>query len=180
MLITSAIADAGGAAGFGREMAVTGPRLHDEQRVRAAAAGDRPLDVLVAAEVALDAAPELDEARERRRVQARHVAQLLGHVDRAPRRGARSSGTYCTSLWLTCSRTTSPVTLLTRKSSGVTSPPTTARPRPQLALIATTLGSPFSGLHVNITPDTAASTISWTVTPIAGACDGEARAEPGS
>ncbi len=51
--------------------------------------------------------------------------------------------------------------------SGVTSPPTTLRPSPQLASIATTLGSPLTGLHVNSTPDTAASTISCTVTPIA-------------
>jgi hypothetical protein len=34
--------------------------------------------------------------------------------------------------------------------------------------MATVLGSPLTGLQVNITPDTAASTISWTVTPIAG------------
>jgi hypothetical protein len=60
------------------------------------------------------------------------------------------------------------VTLLTRKSSGVTSPPTTASPRPQLALIATMLGSPLTGLQVNITPETSASTICWTATPIAG------------
>ena len=29
------------------------------------------------------------------------------------------------------------------------------------------LGSPLTGLQVNITPETSASTISWTVTPIA-------------
>ena len=45
---------------------------------------------------------------------------------------------------------TSRVTLLTRYSSGVTSPPTTASPRPQLALTATVLGSPLTGLQVNM------------------------------
>ena len=30
------------------------------------------------------------------------------------------------------------------------------------------LGSPLTGLQVNITPETSASTISWTATPIAG------------
>ena len=40
------------------------------------------------------------------------------------------------------------------------------------------LGSPLTGLHVNITPETSASTISWTATPIAGsssACPSRAR-----
>ena len=32
-----------------------------------------------------------------------------------------------------------------------------------------TLGSPLTGLHVNMTPDTAASTMRWIVTPISGA-----------
>ena len=41
-------------------------------------------------------------------------------------------------------------------------------PSPQLALTATMLGSPLTGLQVNITPETSASTICWTVTPIAG------------
>src|SRR3954463_2599901 len=69
----------------------------------------------------------------------------------------------------TVRRTTSPVTFETRYSSGVTSPPTTPRPSPHDASIATTLGSPLTGLHVNMTPDTAASTMSCTVTPISGA-----------
>jgi hypothetical protein len=35
-------------------------------------------------------------------------------------------------------------------------------------LIATMLWSPLTGLQVNITPETSASTICWTATPIAG------------
>ena len=67
-------------------------------------------------------------------------------------------------------RSSSRLTFEMRKSSGVTSPPTTPSPSPQLALIATTLGSPVSGLHVNITPETSALTIACTATPIAGGC----------
>ena len=39
------------------------------------------------------------------------------------------------------------------------------------------LGSPLTGLHVNITPEISASTISWTVTPIAAS---RSRPEPGA
>ena len=49
------------------------------------------------------------------------------------------------------------------------------RPRPQLALIATMLGSPLTGLQVNITPETLASTISCTATPIAGVAGAPSR-----
>ncbi len=88
-----------------------------------------------------------------------------------------SAGRCSTSLRLTARRTISPVTLLIRNSSGVTSPPTTVEPRPQLALMATMLGSPLTGLQVNITPATSASTISCTATPIASAvCASPSRA----
>jgi hypothetical protein len=46
----------------------------------------------------------------------------------------------------------SPVTLLTVKLSGVTSPPTRADPSPQVPSMATTERSPVTGLRVNITP----------------------------
>ena len=101
--------------------------------------------------MALHPPADVDQRLQCSRVEARDLAALLGYL---PPNGAAaaSSGTYSTSFACTCSRTTSRVTLLTRKSSGVTSPPTTASPRPQLALIATMLGSPLTGLQVNITP----------------------------
>ena len=70
---------------------------------------------------------------------------------------------------------TSPVTLLTTKESGVTSPLTTAEPRPQLASMATTERSPVSGLRVNITPELRDPTICCTTTAIARSVSGMPR-----
>jgi len=61
----------------------------------------------------------------------------------------------------------SPVTLLTVKLSGVTSPDTRAEPRPQVASIATTERSPVTGLRVNITPAERGDSIRCTTTPMA-------------
>ena len=142
-----------------------GPRL---EQVELAVAVDRPLDVLVAAEVPLDATADVEQRGQLGVVEAGDPLALLGPRRRAsPRR--RRIGEVLDAFGATVRCSTSPVTLLTRYSSGVTSPPTTARPRPQLALTATLLGSPVTGLQVNITPETSASTICWTVTPIAAA-----------
>ena len=61
----------------------------------------------------------------------------------------------------------SPITLSTRKLSGVTEPLTTASPSPQEASMATWERSPFSGLSVKATPDVRGITICWTPTLIA-------------
>ena len=61
----------------------------------------------------------------------------------------------------------SPITLSTRKLSGVTEPLTTASPSPHEASIATWERSPFSGLSVKATPDVRGITICWTPTLIA-------------
>ena len=50
----------------------------------------------------------------------------------------------------------------------MTSPDTTASPKPHDASIAISDRSPFCGLRVKATPATSASTICWTATPIAG------------
>ena len=71
------------------------------------------------------------------------------------------------SLALTRRPVISPVTLLTMKLSGVTSPPTRAEPRPQVPSMATTERSPVTGLRVNITPAARGLTIRWTMTPMA-------------
>jgi hypothetical protein len=55
--------------------------------------------------------------------------------------------------------TTSPVTLLITYLSGVTTPLTTAEPRPQLVSITITERSPVSELRVNMTPEQRESTI---------------------
>src|SRR5437870_1202426 len=61
----------------------------------------------------------------------------------------------------------SPVILAMTNLSGVTSPPTTAEPRPHVASMVITERSPVSGLRVNITPAVRASTIFCTTTAIA-------------
>jgi hypothetical protein len=58
----------------------------------------------------------------------------------------------------------SPVILPTTQRSGVTSPPTTAEPRPQAPSIVITDRSPVNGLRVNITPAVRASTMRCTTT----------------
>ena len=60
-----------------------------------------------------------------------------------------------------------PMTLSTRKLSGVTSPLTTASPKPQDASMAICDRSPFSGLRVNATPAARGRTICCTPTLIA-------------
>ena len=75
----------------------------------------------------------------------------------------------------TVRRLISPVILLATNESGVTSPPTTAEPRPQLASMATTERSPVSGLRVNMTPELRAPTICWTTTAIARSVSGMPR-----
>jgi hypothetical protein len=75
----------------------------------------------------------------------------------------------------TVRRTMSPVTLLTTNESGVTSPLTTAEPRPQLASMAMTERSPVSGPRVNITPELREATICWTTTAIARSVSGMPR-----
>ncbi|GAA2899130.1 hypothetical protein GCM10020220_105870 [Nonomuraea rubra] len=52
----------------------------------------------------------------------------------------------------------------TRKRSGFTAPETTASPSPGLASITLSRRLPVTGLAVNITPATRASTITWTTT----------------
>ena len=61
----------------------------------------------------------------------------------------------------------SPVILEMTKRSGVTSPLTSAEPKPQVASRVTTERSPVSGLRVNITPAERASTMRCTTTAIA-------------
>jgi hypothetical protein len=61
----------------------------------------------------------------------------------------------------------SPVTLLTVKLSGVTSPDTRAEPSPQVPSMATTERSPVTGLRVNITPAARGLTMRWMTTPMA-------------
>jgi len=73
-------------------------------------------------------------------------------------------------LTATSRRTISPVTLLTVKLSGVTSPLTRAEPRPQQASTAITERSPVTGLQVNMTPAQRGSTMRWTTTAIARSC----------
>ena len=68
----------------------------------------------------------------------------------------------------------SPVILPTTQRSGVTSPPTTAEPRPQAPSMVITERSPVVGLRVNITPAVRASTIDCTTTAIATHCFGDA------
>ena len=63
-----------------------------------------------------------------------------------------------------------PMTLSTRKLSGVTSPLTTASPKPQDASMAICDRSPFSGLRVNATPAARGLTICCTPTLIAAPC----------
>ena len=94
---------------------------------------DRPLDVLVSAVVGLDAAGDLDERGESCLVQTGHIASVRVDLHAGPCRRPAAFGMYSTSFMLTVRRTTSPVTLLSRNWSGVTSPPTTPRPSPQLA-----------------------------------------------
>ena len=57
----------------------------------------------------------------------------------------------------------------------MTSPLTTAEPRPQLASMATTDLSPLIGLRVNMTPELRAPTIRWTTTAIARSVSGMPR-----
>ena len=71
------------------------------------------------------------------------------------------------SLALTRRPVISPVTLLTVKLSGVTSPATRAEPSPQVPSMATTERSPVTGLRVNITPAARGLTMRWTTTPMA-------------
>ena len=61
----------------------------------------------------------------------------------------------------------SPITLSTRKLSGVTEPLTTASPSPHEASIATCERSPLRGLRVNATPEVRGITICWMPTLIA-------------
>ena len=67
----------------------------------------------------------------------------------------------------------SPVILPSTQRSGVTSPPTTAEPRPQEPSMVITERSPVSGLRVNITPAVRASTIFCTTTAMATPCFGQ-------
>lgn len=64
-------------------------------------------------------------------------------------------------------RTISRRTLSTAKLSGVTSPETTASPKPQEESIATCERSPSVGLSVNATPAALGWTIFWMPTLIA-------------
>ena len=155
-----------------------GARLHDEEAVREAAVpGNRPLDVLPGAKVPLDAAAQLDERDELLLAEARLTAPLLGHV-RACRPAPAGIGEVLDVL--ARDRAAEQLArdlrddVLVRRHVAADD----TEPEPQAALIATTLGSPVTGLHVNITPDTSASTISCTTTPIAGALS-RSRAGPG-
>lgn len=69
-------------------------------------------------------------------------------------------------------RCTSPVIFPTTQRSGVTSPLTTAEPKPQDASIVITERSPVVGLRVNITPAVCASTMRWITTAIATPASG--------
>ena len=53
--------------------------------------------------------------------------------------------------------------------SGVTCPPTTASPKPKLALTINSCRSPVPGFAVNRMPETSAGTIAWTTTAMATA-----------
>src|SRR5437762_1128461 len=64
----------------------------------------------------------------------------------------RAAGTCSISLSEISRTAISPVILPRTQRSGVTSPPTTAEPRPQAPSIVTTDRSPVVGLRVNITP----------------------------
>ncbi len=64
-----------------------------------------------------------------------------------------------------CSTRSEP--LSTRNWSGVTRPETIVSPRPQLALTVIWARSPVTGLTVNATPDTSASTICMMTTAMA-------------
>ena len=66
----------------------------------------------------------------------------------------------------------SPVTLLTVKLSGVTSPATRAEPSPQVPSMATTERSPVTGLRVNMTPAARVLSMRWMTTAIARPCSG--------
>ena len=170
--ITSEIAepDAGGAR---RARAVTGRACRACSG--AGAALDRPLDVLVRAEVALDALRRAStSAASCVVVEAGRLAPLGRHLDP---HGAAAAGVDHVLDVLRADRPADDLAghLADEVVVGFVSPPTTASPRPQLALTATMLGSPLTGLQVNMTPETSASTIFWTVTPIAASVDAEVR-----
>ena len=61
----------------------------------------------------------------------------------------------------------SPVARSTTQVSGVTWPPTTASPRPKLALTIASERSPVAGFAVNRMPETSDGTMIWTTTAIA-------------
>ena len=160
--ITRSIADFG-ATGSRRGATVTG---RDCRTNSSPSPRDRPLDVLMAAEVPLDAAGDLGERVQLRVVETRR--RPGGSAATSTRSAPSSPAHVLDPLGRRPSLKHLTGDLAERYSSGVTSPPTTASPSPQLAFTATLLGSPLTGLQVNMTPETEASTITWTVTPIAG------------
>src|SRR5262249_32528716 len=131
--------------------------------------GDRPLDVLRRAVVVLDPPADPRQGRDLGVGQAGLLAQRPGHVGGGhpqppgSRRCSRSLGA-------TTRLTISPVTLLITNRSGVTSPLTSAEPRPQQASTLTPERSPVVGLQVNMPPAQRGSTMRWTTTAIARPC----------
>ena len=69
----------------------------------------------------------------------------------------------------------SPVILEITQESGVTSPETSAEPRPQVPSIATTERSPVTGDLVNITPAARGATMRCTTTAMATPASGRRR-----
>ena len=117
VLMISDIADAGlGFSGF-LASPVTG-RAWTTNSSPASPRGQRPLDVLMAAEVPLDALADVDQAARALADQGTRASRRSAGTSTRTAPAPLGSGTYSTSLAWTCSRTTSPVTLLTRKSSG--------------------------------------------------------------
>ena len=99
---------------------------------------------------------DLDERRERGIVQARSRAKILRHLG--------PLGTVLPGHVPDCLLGDLPAhdlagDLVDQEVVGRHLAADDREPEPQLALIATTLGSPLTGLHVNMTPDTSASTI---------------------
>ena len=130
-----------------------------------------------AAVVRLDLPGDRDQLGDLVVAERRDVLQLAGHL-RFETPWPPVSGWCQRVLVATVRLVISPVTLLTMNESGVTSPLTTAEPRPQLASMAITDRSPVSGLRVNITPELRESTIRWTTTAMARSCSGMPATEP--
>ena len=99
------------------------------------------------------------------------IFDRLGRCRRCSGTGADvvppAARTVITSLVAVRCLLTRPERRSTTKVSGLTSPPTTASPRPQAALMVIALSSPVTGSTVNITPEVCALIIRWTTTATA-------------